>query len=242
MKKNTASQIIGAQMVSAADGSAFTSAVTVYVTGNGGTQAAGSVGAGACTHEGNGFHSYAPAQAETNYDHIAFTFIGAGAVPATIQVYPSFPQTGDPFDRLGAPAGASVSADVAAIKAETATILADTNELQTDWANGGRLDNVLDARASQTSVDDLPTSAELATALATADDAVLSAVADLPTNAELATALASADDAVLAQVALVKAKTDQLAFTAGSVDSNITHVIADPIQASSSKSTNWGGT
>lgn len=31
--------------------------------------------------------------------------------------------------------------------------LADTNELQTDWANGGRLDNILDARASQTSVD-----------------------------------------------------------------------------------------
>lgn len=34
-----------------------------------------------------------------------------------------------------------------------ATILADTNELQTDWANGGRLDNILDARASQASVD-----------------------------------------------------------------------------------------
>lgn len=31
--------------------------------------------------------------------------------------------------------------------------LADTNELQTDWADGGRLDLILDARASQTSVD-----------------------------------------------------------------------------------------
>lgn len=69
---------------------------------------------------------------------------------------------------------------------EIAAILADTNELQTDWANGGRLDLILDARASQTSVD------------------------DLPTNAELATALGTADDAVLAQVALVKAKTDNL--------------------------------
>ena len=39
-------------------------------------------------------------------------------------------------------------------------ILADTNELQTDWANGGRLDLILDARASQTSVDDVPTVAE----------------------------------------------------------------------------------
>jgi hypothetical protein len=181
MKKNVASQVIGAQLVSASDGSAFTGAVTVYVTGDGGTQAAGSVGAGACTHEGNGFHTYLPAQAETNYDHIAFTFVGSGAVPSTVQMFTTFPQTGDNFTRLGAPAGASVSADIAAVKSETATILADTNELQTDWANGGRLDNILDARASQASVDDLPTNAELATALGTADDAVLAAVATVDT-------------------------------------------------------------
>lgn len=62
---------------------------------------------------------------------------------------------------------------------EVAAILADTNELQTDWANGGRLDVILDARSSQTSVDDLPTNAELATALGTADDAVLAAIAAL---------------------------------------------------------------
>lgn len=131
MKKNAAGQVIGAQLVSAADGGAFTGAVTVYVTGDGGAQAVGSVGAGACTHEGNGFHSYLPAQAETNFDHIAFTFIGASAVPSTVQTFPSFPQTGDNYARLGAPAGASVSADVAAIKAETVTILADTNDIQT---------------------------------------------------------------------------------------------------------------
>jgi hypothetical protein len=85
--KNTAGQKIGAQMVSATDGSAFTGAVTVYVTIDAGTQAAGSVGSGACTHEGNGFHTYAPAQAETNGDHVAFTFTGTGAVPQTVQVY-----------------------------------------------------------------------------------------------------------------------------------------------------------
>ena len=87
MKKNVGSQIIGVQMVSATDGSAFTSAVTVYVTGDGGTQAIGSVGSGACTHEGNGYHTYAPAQAETNYDLVAFTFIGTGASPATRELY-----------------------------------------------------------------------------------------------------------------------------------------------------------
>lgn len=126
MKKNVASQKIGAQMVDATTGAAFTSAVTVYVTLDAGAQAVGSVGAGACTHEGNGYHTYAPAQAETNGDLAAFTFIGTGAVPATVQVFTSFPQTGDAFDRLGAPAGASVSADVAAVKVDTAAILVDT--------------------------------------------------------------------------------------------------------------------
>lgn len=130
MKKNTASQVIGAQMVSATDGSAFTGSVTCYVTGDGGTQAVGSVGSGACTHEGNGYHTYAPAQAETNYDHVAFTFTGSGAVPATVQVYTTFPQTGDNFARLGAPAGASVSADVAAVKSQTAAIETDTQDIQ----------------------------------------------------------------------------------------------------------------
>ena len=95
MKKNVAGQAIGAQMCSATDGSAFTGAVTVYVCGDAGAQAVGSVGAGACTHEGNGYHTYAPAQAETNYNLIGFTFTGSGAIPSTVQVVTSFPQTVD---------------------------------------------------------------------------------------------------------------------------------------------------
>lgn len=87
MQKNVAGQKVGVQMVSASDGSAFTDSVTVYVTGDAGAQSIGSVGSGVCTHEGNGYHSYAPAQAETNYDLIAFTFVGSGAVPVTVQVY-----------------------------------------------------------------------------------------------------------------------------------------------------------
>jgi hypothetical protein len=88
MRRNVAGQFVGAQMITASDGSAFTGAVTVSVTGDAGTQAAGSVGSGACAHEGNGFHTYAPAQAETNYTHVAFTFTGTGAVPVTVQIYP----------------------------------------------------------------------------------------------------------------------------------------------------------
>lgn len=102
MKKNVAGQAIGVQMITAADGSAFTGAVTVKVTGDDGTQATGLVASGACTHKGGGYHSYAPAQAESNYNHIAFSFSGTGALPATVQVYPQFPQSGDAFGLIGA--------------------------------------------------------------------------------------------------------------------------------------------
>lgn len=134
MIKNTASQVVGAQMVSATDGSAFTGSVTVRVTGDGGTQATGSVGSGACTHEGNGYHTYAPAQAETNYDLIAFTFTGTGAIPVTVQVYTV---AGDAFTRLGAPAGASVSADIL-----TLDNLVDDLEGRLTSARAGYLDNL----------------------------------------------------------------------------------------------------
>jgi hypothetical protein len=54
-------------------------------------------------------------------------------------------QTGDNFARLGAPAGASVSADILENQTDLNTIITDTNELQTDWTNGGRLDLIIDA-------------------------------------------------------------------------------------------------
>jgi hypothetical protein len=91
---------------------------------------------------------------KTQTDKLTFTV--ANQIDANVLDWKSATapaMTGDAYARLGAPAGASVSADVAAVKAETAAIVADTNELQTDWADGGRLDLILDARASQTSVD-----------------------------------------------------------------------------------------
>ncbi|MCP5005444.1 MAG: hypothetical protein GY941_16130, partial [Planctomycetes bacterium] len=97
MKKNVAGQSIGVQMITVADGSAFTGTVTVYVTGDAGTQAIGDTSSGVCTHKGNGYHTYVPTQAETNYDFIAFTYIGTGAIPVTSQVYTGSPQTGDNY-------------------------------------------------------------------------------------------------------------------------------------------------
>ena len=93
MKKNVASQSIGAELITAADGTAFTGTATVLITKDNGTQSASAGTAPA--HEGNGYHSYSPTHAETYADHIAFTWTGTGAIPATVQLYTNFPQTVD---------------------------------------------------------------------------------------------------------------------------------------------------
>lgn len=50
---------------------------------------------------------------------------------------------------------ADVRTEMDSNSTQLTAIVADTNELQTDWANGGRLDLILDARASQASLDAL---------------------------------------------------------------------------------------
>lgn len=98
MKKNTSGQFIGVQMITAADGTAFTGAVTNTYTIDGGTQTAGAT----VTHEGNGFHTMPVSATLSNGDHIGFTFTGTGAIPAAVQVYTAFPQTVDNDVRLAA--------------------------------------------------------------------------------------------------------------------------------------------
>lgn len=130
MKKNVAGQTVGAQLVSKTDGSAVTTGATeVYITGDAGTQAASSGSPSGAVHEGQGYWSFPPTQAETNYDHVAFTFVNSSAVNVTVQIYTSFPQTGDNFARLGAPAGASQAADIAAIKSGQDLVKANTDKL-----------------------------------------------------------------------------------------------------------------
>jgi len=86
MLRNVAGQAIGSQVLNLTTGQAFTGVVTVYVTGDGGTQGIGVVGGGLATAEGNGYYTYTPSQPETNYHLVAFTFVGVGAIPATVQV------------------------------------------------------------------------------------------------------------------------------------------------------------
>lgn len=154
MRKNVASQTVSFQMVSTTDGSDVTAGTpAVYYTVDGGVQGTGS---GAKTHEGNGQWSYVPAQAETNGDHVAFTMVLAGAVSQTVNVWPvAF----DPTDsvRAGLTALPDAAADAAgglpisdAGGLNLDGIIADTNELQGDWTNGGRLDLIVDAILADT--------------------------------------------------------------------------------------------
>lgn len=225
MKKNVSGQAVGAQMINATTGAAFTGAVTVSVTGDAGTQATGSVGSGACTHEGNGYHTYAPAQAETNYDLVAFTFTGTGAVPATVQIYTSFPQTGDNFARIGAPAGASVSADVAAVKAVLPAALVSG---RIDASVGAMAANVLTATAIN---------ADAITAAKVAADVTTELQSGLATAASLATVAGYIDT----EVAAIKAKTDSLTFTvAGVVDANVKRVTDIVVTGTGTTVDPWG--
>jgi hypothetical protein len=85
MKKNVASQLIGVQMITAADGTDFTGSITCTIAKDGAAPVA-SAGTGP-THQATGYYEYNPTQAETNYDHIAFHFTGTGAISTTVQVY-----------------------------------------------------------------------------------------------------------------------------------------------------------
>lgn len=109
--------------------------------------------------------------------------------------------------QIGTLATAANLATVAGyLDTEIAAILADTNELQTDWANGGRLDLILDARASQASVDvidGIVDSILVDTAEIGAAGAGLTAVASA---ANLATLAGYVDT----EVAAIKVTTDKL--------------------------------
>jgi hypothetical protein len=64
------------------------------------------------------------------------------------------------------------------LKTDVDAILADTNELQTDWVDGGRLDLILDSRASQSSVNTIDDflDTEMAAVLAAVDTEVATIV------------------------------------------------------------------
>lgn len=112
---------------------------------------------------------------------------------------------------------------VAAVKTDTAAILVDSNELQSDWANGGRLDVLLDA---------IPTdamrgtdSASLASVCTEARLAELDA-ANLPTDvAAIPTTAMRGTDSASTATALATAQSD-LTQIKGDLPTKITKNIA----------------
>lgn len=84
MIRNQSGQVVNCEVIDLA-GLPFTGTVTVYVTIDAGAQAIGSVGLGLATLKGNGLYQYLPALAETNGADVEYTFIGAGAAPASKQ-------------------------------------------------------------------------------------------------------------------------------------------------------------
>ncbi|MGB2046119.1 MAG: hypothetical protein ACPHUD_10335 [Porticoccaceae bacterium] len=96
-------------------------------------------------------------------------------------------QTGDSFARLGAPTGASVSADIATVDANVDAVLVDTNELQTDDVPG--LIAALDVVVDRVEADTQDIQTRLPAALVSGRmDSNTSAIAD---NATAATNLSS---------------------------------------------------
>lgn len=128
MIKNTASQVVSFQMVSTTDGSNITTGTpTVYVTGDGGTQATGS---GTKTHKGNGCWSYAVSAVDSNYDHVSFTMVLTGAVSQTVNVYPV-----TLADYKADVSSLATSSALATVDSNVDAILVDTNDLQTNQNN-----------------------------------------------------------------------------------------------------------
>jgi hypothetical protein len=207
MRKNVGSQHVGAVMVGRTDGAPLTSAVSVYVTGDGGTQTAGS---GTLTHEGNGQWDYVPTAGETNYDHVLFLFTHASGVYQAVNVYPTAANPSDSV-RLGLTALPNAAADAAG-----GLPISDAGGLDLD----ARLDAAVSSRLAAASytapLDAAGTRA--AVGLASANlDTQLSTIAGY-IDTEVAAILAAVDT----EVAAIKAKTDQLVFTgANKVDAAI---------------------
>jgi len=189
MIKNTASQYVSAQLVAVADGEDITSGTTtVYVTGDAGTQSSGS---GTVTHEGNGCWSYAPTQGETNYDHVAYTFVNTSAVSVTVQ---RDPVTASDYQ-------ADVSSLATAANLATVDTVVDAIKVVTDaLPDSGALSSLATASALTTvdtvvdaikvSTDNLPSDPADQSLIIAATDA-LAAILGTPAGADLAADLAA---------------------------------------------------
>lgn len=137
------------------------------------------------------------------------------AVEAAITAATSTLATAANLATLAGYVDTEVAAILAAVDTEVAAIKAKTDNLPASPAAVGSAMTLTEAydaaktAATQTSVYDLPTNAELAAALAAADDAMLAAIADVPTVAEFeARTLPAADYTVVSDLPSVASVAD----------------------------------
>jgi hypothetical protein len=91
--RRSAGQVCGAQVNRVDTGDAFGGLVTVFVTGDAGSEV---LGTGTVTLKGHGYYTYEPTAAETDFGIIAYSFIGVGAIGAAIQVETVSPLVTEP--------------------------------------------------------------------------------------------------------------------------------------------------
>lgn len=184
---------------------------TVTLSKNGGSFASPS---GAVSEIGSGWYKVAGNTTDSGtLGPLILHATGTAADPtdvlfAVVADLPGVAQTGDSYARLGAPAGASVSADVAAVQA-------DTNDIQTRLPAAlvsGRIDASVGAMATDVLTSTaLAASAvtEIQAGLSTLDASAVRAAVGLA-SANLDTQLTAIDDYLDTEVAAIKAKTDNL--------------------------------
>lgn len=146
----------------------------------------------------------------TGVDKVILSVTCTGCDPAMMFIELADNEVVDVYSRIGAPVGASISADEAAVKTETASIQTDTNDIQTRIPAAlvsGRMDSSVGAMA-----------ANVITAAATAADFTTEVTTGLALEATLATGITYIDT----EVAAIKAKTDNLPASPAAVGSAMT--------------------
>lgn len=164
-------------------------------------------------------------------------------------------QTGDAYARLGAPAGASVSADVAAVKSQTGAIETDTQDLQSRTPAAlvsGRMDSSVGAMAANTmtaaaAAPDLTTELQANLALEASVQSVKSKTDNLPTDPADQSLIIAATDAVMARlgapagasisadIAAIEAQTDDI----GAAGAGLTAVPWNPAWTQEAEDAIW---
>lgn len=157
--------------------------------------------------------------ADAGYDPATNKVQGVVLVDTLTTYTGNTPQTGDSFARLGAPVGASTSADIAAVKTVADAVEVDTQDIQSRIPAAlvsGRMDASVGAMAANTltasslasdAVTEIQNGLATATALQTVDDEIATlqtSVNDVPTVSEFeARTIAAADYATATNLAAV---------------------------------------